>query len=142
MAGSFGLQVPLLSLPFVGMSESLDVLAETSYADLYFQPIRSAGAGPDLGAGVMASTAVVMPYVQYGLTGDNGNSWYTTQGLLLPVGSEHALWMPSISFRDAGGSHGTAVNYTAGAGIGMSSGIREHLLIFSITAELGLDRKP
>jgi hypothetical protein len=140
-AASFGLQVPMLSLPFVGIPDDLEILARTSFADLYFQPVRANGEGADFGAGVMASTALVMPYLQYGLTSSGGNSWYTTQGVLLPTEVDHAVWMPSMSFRDAGRGNGKAVNYTIGAGIAMSRGLQESVLTFSITAELGLDRR-
>ena len=138
-AASFGLQVPMLSLPFVGIPDDLEILARTSYADLYFQPVRANGEGADFGAGVMASTAMVMPYLQYGLTSSSRNSWYTTQGVLIPAESDDVVWMPSVSFRDAGSGNGKAINYTIGAGLGMSSGLRESILTFSITAELGLD---
>ena len=139
-AASLGLQVPILGIIVAGTTaEDVRWMSDITLADLYLQPWRDAGGAADFGAGVMASTGVAMPYVQYGHTLDSGNSWYVTQAVVM-YGGDEVLWLPSLTWREDGRGNGRAVHFTASAGVPASGETRIGFLNFGITTELGLPR--
>jgi hypothetical protein len=142
-AFSLGVQIPAWAVFLItdAGDEALSTLGAVTYADLYVQPKRAASAGVDYGAGVLASTVVFNPYVQYGRTRADGHSWYTTQGFMVThTGSDESLTMyvPSVSWRTPSKSGTGAVSLNVGAAVGRLNDRTEWLALLSVTAELGL----
>lgn len=88
-AFSVGAQTPLV--PYAR------TLLFAGSVDLYVQPDRSL----PLGAGVVGSWSVLMPYAQLGLGADG--ALYTTQGIAFAGQEleEGTYWVPGIAFRQA-----------------------------------------
>jgi hypothetical protein len=146
LAGSFGIQVPLLLAPVLLDREAtgvdrVDALLATTYVDGYLQPKRRVDPGWETGLGVLASTALAGPYLQAGRMDAHGHGWYTTQLVAFTIGDdlgEGSIYMPTIVWRhrDVGGS--TAANFSLGLGVPLSDNAEEMLVIAGVTFELGL----
>jgi hypothetical protein len=140
-AFSVGLGVPAAAVLWIGEEESLSRLSQVSYADVYVQPHRPAVAGTDYGVGIMASTVLFNPYIQYGRTKANGSSWYTTQSVIVTSGDEDeslAMYSPSVSWRTLSKSTKSATSFNVGAAVGRLGSRTEWFLLVSFTAEMGL----
>ncbi len=141
-AYSLGLLVPVVSIFSIGSTDALELIAHTSYLDLYVQPVRNLKTGTDFGAGLNISSILAMPYVQYGRTHEDGTSWFTTQGVMFTYRDDQplALWAPSVSKRQTTHEGGRALTFTGGGAVGRASGRTEILVVLSVTAEFGLKK--
>lgn len=101
IAGSLAVQLPVFALPFVLLTdEELSQFWRILMADAYVQPVREQPGGIEFGVGSMVSPGMVMPYVQFGTSGDGGI--YTTQAMSFTFGSSFSpvmYWVPSVSIR-------------------------------------------
>jgi hypothetical protein len=141
---SLGAQVPPLLGVFTLEGDADRVLLATSYVDAYLEPRRAGFAGGNAGVGVLASSGLVMPYVQYGRADAAGEGWYTTQGVALLGGewNEAVYWMPALAWRDVGSGTGHAVSYSLSGGIGPRDDATDWFVLFGFTAEFGLPHRP
>lgn len=148
LAGSFGIQVPLLLAPVLVDSDvdgpdRLEALLATTYVDAYLQPKRRVDPGWETGLGVLASTALAGPYLQAGRLNADGQGWYTTQLVAVMIGDdlgEGTIYMPTIIWRDRDEAGSSAVNFSLGLGVPFGEDTREMLIIAGLTFELGLRR--
>lgn len=146
VAGSIGIQVPLLLFPVVADDgpNGFDALAATSYVDLYMQPSRSLDPGFETGFGALGSTALAGPYLQAGRLSSTGQGWYTTQLVAFAIGDEMGrgiLYLPSVVWRHRDPGAGTAANFSAGLGFGFGEDSeRDNLIVLGVSFELGLGR--
>ena len=141
-AFSIGGQLSGLGVFLIGEPNALEILAAGSYLDLYVQPRRYEVADHEFGVGTLVSTALLTPYVQYGRTGSSGNSWFTTQSVVVSTRAEDRLmvWMPSVGWRTLKSESGRAVTFNAGAGIGKLESRTITLFLMSANVEFGLRR--
>jgi hypothetical protein len=143
-AVSVGLQSSAFAIFFVDSENAVEIFGASSFADVYVQPRRYAAATSDFGAGILASTGIAAPYVQYGRTRPNGSSWHTTQGIMTTLHGNGAgvdnvtMWMTGLSWRDLSSTGRTAVIFSADALMGRLNHRTEFLITLSATAELGL----
>jgi hypothetical protein len=147
VAASIGLQVPLLMAPLLvdnTTNDRFSILTATSYLDLYVQPRRRSEAGFETGVGVLASTALVTPYIQAGLMDENGSGWYTTQAVAFTVGDEFgdgSFYLPSVAWRHRDPETSLATNLHGGMGIRINGEDNTDMMfIMGVTFELGLGR--
>ncbi|MBR9988860.1 MAG: hypothetical protein KFH98_03840 [Gemmatimonadetes bacterium] len=146
IAGSIGIQVPLLLAPLLADGESgrFSILTSTSYVDTYIQPRRRSEAGIETGVGMLVSTALVGPYLQAGVMREGGSGWYTTQAVAFTIGDEFGqgtFYLPAIAWRHRDPDLSTAANFSAGMGVRLGAdGESDTLFVLGVTLELGLDR--
>ena len=143
-AASLGIQVPVLLAPafFEEEDAGLSALLATSYVDLYAQPVRRSDPGFETGVGVLASTALVAPYLQLGRLDARGTGWYTTQLVAFTIGDdmgEGMLYMPTFVWRHRDAEGTSAANFSAGLGFGFGEdAATDHLITIGVTLEFGL----
>lgn len=147
-AASFGVQVPVLIAPLFANEDSgfFDILAATSYLDVYVQPQRRLQPGLEWGVGALASNALAGPYVQVGRMQPDGGGWYTTQLVVFAVGDdfgdEGAYYLPNVVWRYRDPERTTAANLSVGVGVGVHDGSTTDMLVtLGVTLELGLGTK-
>jgi hypothetical protein len=119
-----------------------DIVLATSYVDLYVQP-GTRGERWDGGAGALASSEVIAPYVQLGRRGDGGRGWHTTQmiALLNDPFPDASFWMPALVWRDPGKPGGTsAVSVGLTGAIPIGAHREDWFFAVTFTAEVGLER--
>ena len=118
-AFSLGFQLPLYLLPVVLSASGGDTFLATSYLDLYVQPRRSVAGRADFGIGALASTGLLMPYIQFGSGADGGFS--TTQAIATTHGplAGALYWLPSIARRHESRDGRRVVHFYLNGGIGL-----------------------
>lgn len=142
-AWSVGAQLqPLLMV--LGLRDRTTDFAElalaTSYVDLYAQPRGLRRPDRDAGVGVLFSSALVSPYVQFGRFDADGQGVYTTQAVGVtrePLYEGGWFWLPSLMWRETG-REGSAAHLGISAGIGGEAGESVWWLSLHATIEWGL----